>query len=159
MIRQADGKLIAVVGTNFSASSDVDIDLVRFTDSGAPDPGFGSGGAVTLKLPANDYLGAAGTVHAPLPVGLVIDDDGRLVISLAAADDQGLAEQAIIVRLDGDGSLDTTWGPNGIQTYSLGVSTSALHAVCFQTDGKLLAAGRRWTRSGSSDFVVMRTSY
>lgn len=147
LLRQPDGKLVAVLG-NFQTGSVV---LARFGADGVLDSAFGSGGLATFHL-------AGGTDYYFLqsPMGAAILDDGRIVVGVAESTGDGLTETAVLVRVLPDGSPDEALGPGGIQALELGRASSALHAITLQPDGKLLLAGRVWTDEGGSDFAVLR---
>jgi uncharacterized delta-60 repeat protein len=150
LARQPDGKIVAVAGRSDSG----ELDVVRFADDGTLDAGFGSDGIATIELGGgNDYQ----VLFAP--AGVAIDGSGNLLIGTAVAAAEQLTEGAVVVRLLPDGSPDASWGPAGVQAFPLSNGTSCLHALAFQPDGKLLAAGRRWTVDGSSDFAVLRLDY
>jgi uncharacterized delta-60 repeat protein len=150
LVRQDDGAFVAVAGNSFTG----ELDVIRIGADGTPDPAFGTAGVATIQLGgANDYR------QLLAPMGVALDNDGKLLVGVSIAANQTLIEQAALVRLGTDGTLDASWGTAGVETLNLGDGSSTLHALQFQPDGKLLAAGRRWTQAGSSDFAVMRLIY
>jgi uncharacterized delta-60 repeat protein len=64
-----------------------------------------------------------------------------------------------VVRLNPDGSLDTSFADGGLQSiaFDLGGTNSDLaHAVAIQTDGKIVVAGSVKSSSSDDDFGVAR---
>jgi uncharacterized delta-60 repeat protein len=163
LVRQRDGKLVAVTSDTFGG----ELDVYRFAADGTLDQSFGVGGMATLQLDGgNDYVlsiengnPAGGPSIAFNPAGLALDPAGNLLIGIAVATPDGLSEQAAIVRLTSDGTPDAAWGPGGVQLLDVSTGPSAIHALAFQLDGKLLVAGRAWTPTGSSDFAIARLVY
>lgn len=147
LLRQPDGKLVAVLG-NFQTGSVV---LARLGTDGVLDPTFGTAGLATFHL-------AGGTDYYFLqsPMGAAILEDGRIVVGVAESSGDQLVETAVLVRVMPDGSPDESLAPGGMQALALGPASSALHAIAVQPDGKIVAAGRVWTEAGSSDFAVLR---
>nr|HEX4316353.1 hypothetical protein [Kofleriaceae bacterium] len=145
LARTGDGGAVAVVGSRATASFVV----LRVAADGT------LAGTTTLQLAGggNDYFAVGG------PVGLAIDGSGDIWIGVADAIDGGMRERAVLARLLPDGTPDASWGPAGIRALDLGSDPSALHALRFQPDGKLLAAGRAWTPTGNSDLAVVRALY
>jgi uncharacterized delta-60 repeat protein len=91
------------------------------------DPTFGTSGVVTTSVaPAS-----------PRAVRLVAQTDGRII---AAASDTGANTAFVIARYDTNGTLDPTFGVNGLVTTDLG-RPAEVRAIYLQADGKLVAAG------------------
>jgi uncharacterized delta-60 repeat protein len=99
---QPDGRLIVAGVANSSVAND-DIFVGRYLPDGSPDPGFGSNGFTILP---------AGTSGARPAVA--VQPGGGLVITLERSDG------AAIVRLGGDGRLDTSFGAGGLAQVELG---------------------------------------
>jgi uncharacterized delta-60 repeat protein len=103
---------------------------------------YGTGVAVTClsdggrRLDANNPAGTAVTSLAPggsRGQATVVQPDGKIVVA-GSTSYAGFS----LVRYNSDGSLDTTFGSNGIVTASItGLATS----VTLQPDGKILVAG------------------
>ncbi len=91
----------------------------------ALDPGFGNGGKVTTSITSFTSEGAA---------ALAIDSQNRVVVAYAGYDALGIS------RHNADGSLDTSFGDNGVSR--LGFTPSDL---VLQADGKIVAVGTNQT--------------
>jgi uncharacterized delta-60 repeat protein len=136
---QTDGKIVA------AGSSSGHFVLVRYNTDGSPDTSFGNSGVVTTTI------GSFSDAYA-----LVIQTNGKIVAAGETAHDAStLSSGFALVRYDTDGSLDTSFGTNGIVTSSLGSSYNGAYAVALQSDGKMVAAG--YTGEGvDDDFALAR---
>jgi uncharacterized delta-60 repeat protein len=105
----------------------------RFNLNGSLDTSFGSGGSVFLGNLDPGFAGGWQTVQP----------DGKLLEAWRYQNAQGVKSPAI-ARLNIDGSLDTTFNPNG-PTPGVVVVTSVtggqFGSVVVQPDGKIVAAG------------------
>src|SRR5271166_4251465 len=142
---QSDGKIV-VAGTG-SSNNDT---LIRLNSNGTLDSSFGSGGVATFS-PQTISFGF---------FALAIQSDGKIV---AAADGALNGRQPVmqVARVNGDGSLDTSFGSGGFT----GAIVFPLEAgnLALQPDGKILVASgvddpngvpcemARFTASGQSD--------
>jgi uncharacterized delta-60 repeat protein len=132
---QGDGKLVAA-GVTFNhdglQANASDFLLARFDPGGSPDPGFGAAGVVTT-----DFDGA--TAHAR---GLAIQGDGKLVA--VGHFQPGLTQETAdfaVARYQDDGSLDPSFGTNGLVTTDFEEGPDFGRAVAIQSDGKPVVAG------------------
>jgi uncharacterized delta-60 repeat protein len=124
VIQQADGKLVAVglSGTDFLA--------YRLNADGSLDTSFGNAGKVLAPVgPAQDFA-----------FEVVQQADGKLVIGGHSASPNSRLDFSA-VRLNTDGSLDTTFGTGGKVLHDLGSSQNRAYALLLQPDGKLVLAG------------------
>lgn len=124
---QPDGKI--VVGGYFSSSSRGGI--VRLNADGSLDPSFGP------------IDGANGDIKS-----VVMQADGKIVIGGNFTIVNGVSRNKI-ARLNANGSLDTTFAPNG-------GSNGTIYAVIGQPDGKIVIGGQFWTVNGMSRSGIAR---
>lgn len=109
--------------------------------SGDLDPGFGVAGKVVTPFP--------GGAHAK---DLAVTPDQRIVAVGAAAGSSGHGEMAV-ARFLSDGSLDPTFGSDGMGTYPVGPDgIDEARAVVVQPNGRIVMAGS----DGRDAFVVAR---
>jgi uncharacterized delta-60 repeat protein len=137
MVLQPDGKLV-LAGEQSNGSGQAFM-AARFLPGGSPDPGFGSGGIVTVPI---------GTTAIANAVGL--QSDGKIVLAGNAFTGTGVAAT---VRLLSGGSLDRSFGSAGIATTPM---WKAINAIAVQRDGKILLAATgasavRMNSNGSLD--------
>jgi uncharacterized delta-60 repeat protein len=128
--RQPDGKLV-VAGTssNRFVSS---FAVARFNPDGGLDATFGAGGQVLLTFSANGNDEA----HA-----VAVQPDGKLLVAGVAGGPAGFPNQSspILVRLNADGSLDTSFGTGGRVTRDVApFAFNEFKDVLAQPDGKIL---------------------
>lgn len=107
----------------------VDINLVKTTPSGTLDATFDGDGRARIDLGGLEVaLGAAVTA------------DGKIIVTgyiQNYADQTGANWDVFVVRINGNGSLDTTFGNNGSLIINLGSSDSPGFPL-IQPDGKIL---------------------
>jgi uncharacterized delta-60 repeat protein len=124
VIEQADGKLVAVglSGTDFLA--------FRLHADGSLDTSFGTGGKMLAPVgPAQDFA-----------FEVVQQADGKLVVGGHSVSPSS-SHSFSAVRLNTDGSVDTTFGTGGTVLHDLGSSQNRAYALLLQPDGKLVLAG------------------
>lgn len=139
---QPDGKIL--VGGSSSVNSNSDFALVRYHSNGELDNSFGAQGKVTTPIGPDSDRGRS----------VAIQTDGKIVLGgtsrIGATDDFALA------RYNTNGSLDNSFGSNGIVTTPVGTGEDILWAVAIQGDGKILAAGYGISAVSGYDFAVVR---
>jgi uncharacterized delta-60 repeat protein len=127
LLLQADGKIVAV-GTIFTPG---DFALVRYNSDGSLDPGFGSGGIVTT-----DFSGRDDEAYAS-----ALQSDGKIIAAGRTTTPESLGFFAL-ARYNTDGSLDPTFGMDGVLTTSfLPNDSSFAETIVIQPDGKIVAGG------------------
>jgi uncharacterized delta-60 repeat protein len=108
------------------------IDLIRYNTNGSLDTTFGTGGIAYVPEPAGDS-------SIKNPNGIEVQSNGKIVATAPALDSSSHAQPAA-VRVNADGSLDTSYGNGGWATIEIGAGDT-LTASALQPDGKLLMAG------------------
>ncbi len=123
MIQQSDGKLVITGGTyvgNFVRQF-----LFRLESDGLPDAGFGTDGAIISAV--TNFEGAS----------VIQQTDGKLVIGGTG----GLhGDDAVLWRLQADGTNDSDFGVDGIASLDLG-DGETVSGVVEQAGGQLIVAG------------------
>jgi uncharacterized delta-60 repeat protein len=108
---------------------------------GALDPSFGTGGKATIPI------GLAGSQAN----ALAIQSDGKILASGGSAN--GTKEDIALVRLQTDGTVDSSFGTNGTRVIA---STDSAVAIAIQpADGKIVAVGSSLVGS-DFDFTLIR---
>lgn len=123
---QPDGKIVAA---GIAGVLDLDFALARYNPNGSLDTTFDTDGKVTTDFGSNnDGIGA-----------IALQPDGRIVAVGTARVGSGL--NFALARYNKDGSLDPTFGTNGMVTTDFGFGGDGAKAVALQPDGKILVAG------------------
>jgi len=128
---QPDGKIV-VVGTTYKQNdfSDEDFAVTRYNADGTLDTTFGHGGKVRTDFPG----------LAAVASSVVIQPDGKIVVAGGAFPLFTFLGNFEIVRYNSNGTLDRSFGDNGIVTTVFDAGSYA-SAVALQSDGKIIAAG------------------
>jgi uncharacterized delta-60 repeat protein len=148
-----DGKVLvaAAVAQN---SGETDAAVIRFNADGSIDDGFSFDGNVLTNLGgANDYLTA-----------MAVQGDGKILLCGGTSQNDGSdAHDFGVVRLNADGSLDSSFGAGSGKvriafdepTYG---SDDICYAIAMQTDGKIVLAGYalKGGTAADYDFAVAR---
>lgn len=144
MALQPDGKLI-VAGVTSNNITSQDFAVVRYNTDGTLDPGFGVGGRVTTTF---SVFGSQDVARA-----VALQPDGKIVVAGDSISDFALA------RYNSDGSLDTSFGSDGMLRTDFNRSDDSAAAIAIQGDGKIVAAGfsdLRRVFPPRFDFAVVR---
>ena len=134
LVEQANGKVMLL--GNLGAIGGRDILLIQFNADGSLDTTFGSNGLLTIDLGSDEQART-----------LAQQADGKWLIG---GSDAGAA-QAISLRLFADGSLDPSYGNNGLYRHA----DSSGNALTLQADGQLLLAGSL-SNAGNTDALTLR---
>lgn len=150
---QSDGKIVVVGG---SIKSHGEFAVARYNTDGSLDTSFGRGGLVTTDL-AWGYSTAE---------RVIIQPDGKILVGGDFDDRSTLDLDFALVRYNADGSLDTTFGGDGIVTTNLVTdatgtrSSDRISDIALQSDGKIVVVGTSHidpiTGDSSWDFALAR---
>lgn len=144
---QADGRIV-VAGASEQGATGLDFAVLRYDTDGRLDTSFGNAGKVVI-----DFAGDTDRAWA-----LLLQPDGRIVVGGEANTGTGAGRTGIdfaLLRLNADGSLDTTFGQQGrvVTPVGAGTASDAVHGLALQGvqgEGRLLAVG------GEGDFRAVR---
>ncbi len=131
----AQGRIVAA-GTAASGTGD-QFAVARFNADGSPDLTFGSGGRMTTAF--------QGTSSNDQVQGMVIGPDGKMVV----VGQRAISSQTdwAIMRVNPNGSLDSTFGTGGRVTYDWYGGSDMAWGVALTGGGKILVTGEV-TKSG-----------
>ena len=136
---QSDGKIVV------AGESSSQLLVLRYAIDGTLDITFGTYGVAIYDVPTGESVGNA----------IAIQADQKIVVTGESSND------LLILRYNIDGTLDTTFGNNGVVTFS-GTPTHRLcyqhaagYAVAIQTDGKIVVAGEKCGDT-DNDVLVLR---
>jgi uncharacterized delta-60 repeat protein len=147
VVTQPDGKVL-VAGTSYDVTARVT--LARYNADGTPDTSFGAGGVVNLGFGASGY----GTL-----AGVAVTSSGQIIV--AGTGFRSIDHDFAVARLNADGSLDTTFGQNGIAFADFGAEDTAV-GVAIDSNGRIVVAGytlhpgEGLPRFDTLDFAVAR---
>ena len=133
------GGRVLLAGTAAVAGGERRFLLAALTPTGAVDPTFGAGGAITLDV--GDGI--------PAVRAMVRQPDGKLLAGGTA--DTGAAGGGVVARFLPDGTPDPAFSSDGIAR--VGLVGAVVEDVALQPDGKVVAVG---TAGGDSFFVRFR---
>ena len=148
MALQADGKVI-VAGISFAGNdaSGGDFAVARYNANGMLDTSFGVGGKVTTDMGQTENASS-----------VVVQPDGKIIVGGGTYPIfPSSGGQFALVRYNSNGSLDTSFGDDGIVQTTFSTSGCYASALALQTDGKIVAAGTNYRDfSSNSDFGLVR---
>ena len=142
---QSDGKIVAA---GFSNNGGYDIALVRYTSNGVIDSTFGEYGTKVVDI-------GGGT--SDIAYSIAIQTDGKIIVTGSSNNFSGGTDEydLALLRYNSDGSLDNTFGTEGIELTSSMGEVAAGRSVVILPDGKILVGGVSIT-GGESDFAIFR---
>ena len=140
VVQQADGKLVAVGSAGLNTTPQYI--AVRYNSNGTLDTAFGNQGISTSVI--QSISSAAYSV--------VQQTDGKLVFTgYSSPANNPTAQRFFTVRLNGNGSLDTSFGSGGAVFTSIGNFGFGYQLFIQPADGKIVIFG-----SGSDSFDAIR---
>jgi len=143
MALQDDGKIV-VVGRKFNGSTD-DVLVQRYSAIGALDSSFAVNGTFLFDS------GESETAYA-----LAMQPDGKIVVAGYIHETNAGNENILVMRLNVDGTLDSSFGTNGIATTDVSVDGEYGYAVTIQADGKIVVAGEVAIDGTNVEALVLR---
>jgi len=132
---QPDSKIVV------AADAQTDLTIVRFNSNGSLDTTFDDNGSVVTHFSSGLDL-----------TSMAVQPDGKIVVAGYVPQvpaDNSLDVEVVVVRYNSNGSLDTTFGGDGIVTTNLG--GAAISSMALQPDGKIIVSGS-YSRHDSSSF-------
>ena len=141
---------ILVTGSSFNGS-DYDMVIWCYDSSGAPCSGFGAGGVVVDDSAAggNDYDSG---------LSVTTDSQDRILVTGDSYNSSNNSDM-VIWRYMPDGSLDSTFGNNGIVVHdnaSGGNSDDEGSSITIDSQERILVTGYSYNSSNNSDMVIWR---
>lgn len=157
---QGDVFTVGVSAPGTDATTDFSTIVAKFTPQGVLDTTFGTNGVFTKNL-------AAGT-NGEVARAIGLQSTGKIVVA-ATVEHVGATDardrDVAVMRLEADGTLDTTFGTNGVTILDLSpgqlVGTSYLadsvwHLVVQQDDKIVLSCGQVRPGGTDTDFAMVR---
>jgi uncharacterized delta-60 repeat protein len=143
MAVQADGKVLLVGG----------LKLVRLNVNGTMDASFGASGVVNVVFKNGAFDTAMDTA---------VQTDGKIVVAGTASTPKVGSDDFAVTRYNSDGTVDGTFGANGLVVTDFFGSTDQASRLKIQADGKILVSGTAFDpvtpSTGVSLFALARYS-
>lgn len=139
---QPDGKIVLTGYTH--NGNNYDILTMRLNVDGTPDSSFGNNGIAVYDNASRSDKGRA----------IAIQSDGKIAVTARSKGNSTTI--AMILRYNGDGTLDSTFGTNGVVIYEEGLGNDGFRDVAIQIDGKIVVSGYSKTDAG---YVVLTARY
>ena len=150
LVIQPDGKFILAGTHNTHGGLNIldKIFVARFNSDGTLDTSFNGDGAIFIDVPPQNLSVGNAVALAP---------NGKIVVVGSVEDIGGYSGSMVAVRLNPNGSLDTTFDGDGIVVTDFGGTQGHQGgaAVAIQLDGKVVAAGGS-NYLGTDDFALAR---
>jgi len=135
---QKDGKILLVGTSTQPGTTNYDFAIARLLPDGRLDKSFGVDGKVTT------YSGASFT-DMGVSGGVVIQPDSKILVAGYTeyyGDGYPYTDSGVVVRYDSNGSLDTTFGTAGRETFPLtGLYPNRTTAIALEPNGEILVGG------------------
>lgn len=141
VVVQSDGKVVVVGFTSNGTNNDFAV--ARLNLDGSLDTSFGTGGKVLIAVGSGDDRANS----------VAIQTDGRIVVAGSA--NNGTNDDFAVVRLNANGTLDTSFDMDGRATVAVGAGLDQANGVAVQSDGKIVVAGTS-NNGTNDDFAVVR---
>lgn len=128
---QNDGKIVVV------GDSALDMTVVRYNADGSLDTSFDSDGIAHLNFATTDGYATS----------VLVQPDNKILVG------GGVDDQFAVVRLNADGTPDSTFGAGGVAIIPF-TTSSAVSDLILQADGKIIAGGG--TYGAGNSFALVR---
>jgi uncharacterized delta-60 repeat protein len=135
---QPDGKIV-LFGYSFVSGNGFDFSAARLNADGSLDNTFDSDGRVIVGV----------STSSDIPGKVLVQPDGKLV--LVGTTTVGGAQDNALVRVNADGSLDPTFGDNGVVINSIAAGDDVGLDAVLQADGKIVTSGGVILGGGGAD--------
>ncbi len=146
-----DGKIV-VAGAETGPDYQFALMVICLNPDGSLDSTFGTNGIAIHDIgPGDDF--AYGAVETP---------DHKIMLSGSTTDTTTYNNVPIVVRLMEDGSIDTTYGTNGIASIPVTQIDNVFQGLVLQADGKVVVCGHKdqgVTIAGGEDFDVLMARF
>ncbi|MEO6168133.1 MAG: T9SS type A sorting domain-containing protein [Chitinophagales bacterium] len=136
----SNGKILIV---GFSNETEYNFTLANYNSNGTIDSSFDTDGVAVTHVSTDDNQA----------LSMAIQPDGKIIV-VGPSSDSTIADFTV-VRYNSNGSLDASFGNNGISKTDFSGSTDIALSVTMQPDGKIIVAGSS-TFSGNLEIALAR---
>ncbi|MCX7261869.1 MAG: hypothetical protein NTX67_03625, partial [Burkholderiales bacterium] len=144
---QADGKII-LAGYREDYFRNIDFCLIRLNANGSLDTSFDGDGKAIIPVGVRtrfDYVS-----------DMSLQADGKILVLGTSYNSNTTDSEFSLIRLNTNGSLDTSFDGDGKAFISVGTSWDLASTIKLQTDGKILVTGNSFVSSVESRFSMIR---
>ena len=142
IVLQNDGKILVGGWISDNVNSSGKPATIRYNSDGSLDTGFNGTGFQLIDLPGMNGFSNS----------IAIQNDGKIITAGFLSD--GNTSDFAVIRLNTDGSIDSTFDGDGIQTINFG-GDAQVNSIALQADGKIILAGYAQDAS-NYNFAVAR---
>lgn len=128
----SDGKIL-IGGYTGTPSSGDDYLIMKLNADGKPDQSFGDGGKVVKHI-------GAYAKHNQIKA-ITVDSQGRILIAGDANFRGGSYNDAVVMRFLANGSVDNSFGADGVFKIELSVINNSFNDIIVSSDGSIFVAG------------------
>ncbi len=143
VLTQPDGKIL-VLGTASPLNAGMDVVLMRLNEDGSFDN--------TFNLAGVNMVNAGGTLN-DYGRNMVLRPNGKILVTGIGGAGQS-SDKLLLMQFKADGTLDSTFGTNGIILDSYQSSMTGGHHVYLQPDGKAVVCGNVFVNNNSQIIVA-----
>ena len=140
MAIQSDGRIVVTTTEG---------KVARFNVDGSPDQSFGTNARTDFAFPS---------ASSSVPQDVVVQPDGKIVVAGAAH--FNARDDFIVARYTATGSLDQSFGTNGMVLVDFASASARAWGVALQADGSIVVAGQAAFQKNvatfDNDFAVAR---
>ena len=148
ILLQPDGKILVAGSSGGDSGWTVgDFTVIRYNADGSLDTTFGTNGVVVTNT-------ASGRVD--FIENMALQSDGKIVVAGYSLSSDFSEYDFIVARYNANGSLDTSFGTNGIINQTIGTGYESAFGVAIQSDGKIVVGGDARPIVGNDDFAIVR---
>jgi uncharacterized delta-60 repeat protein len=139
VVLQPDGKIVVVGSTSKNGA----IAIVRYNSDGSLDTGFDEDGIVKTDFTSGVDIGS----------DIALQADGKIVVAGYSSQDD--TSDFLVARYNSDGSLDNTFGTDGVVLTDFNGQKDYGYGMALQADGKIVVVGSS-NLTSMPDFAVAR---
>ncbi|MEP6465257.1 MAG: T9SS type A sorting domain-containing protein [Parafilimonas sp.] len=141
---QTDSKILGAGISNIYGGNQ-DMGVARYNTDGSLDSSFGTNGLQSIAVAKN----------AAEATAVLLQNDGKIILSGDVVSDTPSSGDALLVRLNTNGSIDSTFGVNGVAITDLSNGGSDYESgAVLQTDGKIITVGSSYLNNMNYDNIV-----
>ena len=141
------GSVHAQRATGSGLGSGDKIEVARLNSDGSLDTSFDDDGLATIDLHPS---------RVDLANDVALLPDGRIVLAGSSDTGSGFNADIALVRLNANGSLDTTFGNNGIVPASFANANETAGDLVLQSNGKIVVVGQSYPNTNDFNILVAR---